>query len=112
MFQKYSQSVLGLLGPFFLGEGGGGVGFLNKIIDFGGPKWHLDLIVLGGLSLTDLGTFPKFCQYLQNSSRGDLFTHWLTHLSISKSSEHCNDYNDYNDYNAYQDYKNYKEYNN
>ena len=77
MFQKYSQSVLGLLGPFF-----------------------------------DLGTFPKFCQYLLNSSRGDLFTHWLTHLSISKSSEHCNDYNDYNDYNAYQDYKNYKEYNN
>ena len=31
------QSVLGLIGL-----SGGGPGFLNKIVDFGGPKGHLN----------------------------------------------------------------------
>ena len=32
------QSILGLLGLL----GGKGPGVLNKIVDFGGPKWHLE----------------------------------------------------------------------
>ena len=41
------QSVLGLLGLSV-----GVPGLLNKIVDFGGPKWHLDSLM-----------FPKFYQF-------------------------------------------------
>ena len=43
---------------------GGVAGFLNQIVDFGGPKWHIYswLYWRGGGGVTDLGNFPKFYQ--------------------------------------------------
>ena len=63
-FQKDSMDTVGF--RTFRNSREGGPGFLNKIVDFGEPMWHLDSYMYrrrGGAMHANLRIFPTFYQF-------------------------------------------------
>ena len=60
----------------------GGPGVLNKIVDFGGPKWHLESSMYRGWGATSLGLFPKFYHFLSASICSGHLTTRHTNFSL------------------------------